>query len=239
MKKNLLLLAMFIVGMTMNAQFILKDHDGNVIQDGHVAEFGVAGYPGGSWDYFVHNPSTTEEIHMKALFESAVNTNGSFMEICFDLCYTGIVIGQVFPPGNSTVNIAPGGETGSGNHLLNTYDGSDIIEYVFKFYQVDGTGNEIGDAVRVTYIYNPTLGVGDHSELDVTIASTIISNEMIVKTIEELDMVVYNLQGKIVKSQKLEIGQQTVNMSGLSSQMYIVKFANNNGATKTTKIIVK
>ena len=238
MKKNLLLLSMFIVGMTMNAQFILKDHDGNVIQDGHVVEYGVAGYPDGSWDYYVSNPSNTEEIRMKALFESAVNTNGANMEICFDLCYTGIVVGQMFPAGSSTVNIAPGAETGEGNHLLNTYTGSDVLEYVFKFYQVDVSGNEIGDSVHVTYIYNPLLGVDDVTQLDVSVAS-IITNEMAVKTVEELEMVVYNLQGKIVKNQRLSVGQQTVDMSGLSSQIYIVKFNNSEGATKTVKVVVK
>jgi len=62
---------------------------------------------------------------------------------------------------------------------------------------------------------------------------------MTVKTVEELNMVVYNIQGKVVKSQQLGVGQQTVDMSGLSSQMYIVNFNNNEGATKTVKIVVK
>ena len=176
---------------------------------------------------------------MKILFESAVNANGSLMEICFGLCYNNITIGQVFPPGNNTIDIEPGENTGEGNHLYNTYDGTDIVEYVFKFYQVDAGGSEIGEPLRVTYRYDPTLGAEDFNKLDVSIASTVISNEMIVTVQEEVQMNIYDLLGRKVKSQNLSVGQQVINMADLSTQAYIVQFNTVSGKTSTSKIIVR
>ena len=62
---------------------------------------------------------------------------------------------------------------------------------------------------------------------------------MQVNAVEELNMEIYNLQGKLVNSEKINIGQQLINMSNLSSQMYIVKFSNGEGASKTIKVVKK
>ena len=75
--------------------------------------------------------------------------------------------------------------------------------------------------------------------MDISVASTVILNDMQVSAVEELNMEIYNLQGKLVSSEKINIGQQLINMSNLSSQMYIVKFSNDEGASKTIKVVKK
>ena len=72
-----------------------------------------------------------------------------------------------------------------------------------------------------------------------SILSTIIQNEMIVDTPEDLDLKVYDLQGWLVKNQKINTGQQSINMSDLAAQVYIVHFKNAQGLSKTVKVIVK
>ena len=62
---------------------------------------------------------------------------------------------------------------------------------------------------------------------------------MQVSAVEELNMEIYSLQGKLVSSEKINIGQQLISMSNLSSQMYIVKFSNDEGASKTIKVVKK
>lgn len=242
MKKKLLLVSLFLVVMTMNAQFTLEDSEGSPVIDGDIIEFGVLGYPDANWDFYVNNTSSTEDIYMKIEFVSAVNADGSMMELCFGLCYTGISVGSSYPPSNDFVEIAPGEQTGPGNHLVNSEpgNGTDAVEYVFRYYQVDATGtNEIGTPLSITYRYDPLLGVGDFNKLNVTISSTIINNEMTVNTVEELNMLMYDLQGRLVKSQKLNVGQQIINTSDLSSQIYIVNFKNNQGLSDTIKVLVK
>ena len=75
--------------------------------------------------------------------------------------------------------------------------------------------------------------------MDINVASTVILNDMQVSAVEELNMEIYSLQGKLVSSEKINIGQQLINMSNLSSQMYIVKFSNDEGASKTIKVVKK
>ena len=166
---------MLFVAVTMTAQFTVEDHDGNPIVDGDLVSYGVTTYPEASLDFFVNNTSATDDINMKIEFVSALNADGSQMELCFGLCYTGIIIGQVYPPGNEVITITPGGQTLAGNHMYNADpgDGTHIIEYVFRFYQVDGSGNEIGTPMSMTYRYDPALGVNDIAKLDVAVKSTV------------------------------------------------------------------
>ncbi len=241
MKKKLLFIMMFILTIGMSAQFTLEDAEGNLIDDGTVLTFNVITYPEASWDFYVNNISTTDNIRMKILFESAINADGSLMELCFGLCYTGISVGQILPPGNDYVEILPGEQTPSGNHIFNSDpgNGTDIIEYVFRYYQIDTSGNEIGDPLTVTYRYDPLLGAEDFNNLNAVIVSTVINNEMTINTDEELNVSVYNLLGQKVKEQNIGIGRQVIDMLGLSSQVYLVQLNNNFGNSKTIKIIVK
>ena len=238
MKKSLLIIAVFFAAFTMNAQYVVTDHDGNEITEGMVVEFGASGIPDGSLEYYVTN-NGSDEIYMRIEFVSAVNANGQGFELCFGQCYIDLVVGQSVPPAPNFVTIASGATTPDGNHFAATIPSSEIQDYNFRFYETDANGVDIGNNLNFTYRLNPNLGINDINELDVNIASTVIFNNMQVNAVEELDMVVYNLQGKLVNSQKISIGQQSINMSDLSSQMYIVKFSNNEGTSKTIKIVKK
>jgi hypothetical protein len=243
MKKNLLLLSVFLVGIfSLNAQFTVEDADGNQIVDGAVVAYNVTTYPEASLDFFVNNTSQTDNIYTKIEFVSAVNADGSLMELCYGLCYTGITIGNSYPPDNEYVEIAPGEQTGLGNHLYNADpgNGTDVIEYVFRFYQVDQSGmNEIGDQLTMTYRYDPLLGIGDVNEISLELASTIITDRLIVDTIEDLDLKVVDLQGRVVKNIRLTTGHQEIEMNDLRSQIYLVQFTNDEGQTRFEKIVVR
>lgn len=238
MKKNLLIIAVFFAAFTMNAQYVVVDHDGAEITEGMVVEFGEAGVPNGSLEYYVTN-NGPDEIYMRIEFVSAVNANGDGFELCFGQCYIDLTVGQMVPPAPQKITIAPGGTTPDGNHFAATIPSSEIQDYNFRFYETDVNGVDIGNNLNFTYRYNPSLGVNDVNELGVNVASTVVFNDMQVNAVEELNMVIYNLQGKLVKSQKISVGQQSINMSDLSSQMYIVNFSNNEGASKIIKVVKK
>lgn len=243
MKIKLLLLAVTFAAFSMNAQYVIVDGNGNEFTDGMIAEFDSTVYEDAELQFYVTN-NGSETINMRIDFVSSTTGNGDGFQLCFGECFNDLDLGQSVPPMNATPNfiaIGSGITTGQGNHFYNGNPGNgvDIMDFVFRFYETDENGVDIGNELSFTYRYNPTLGTQDFNKLDVTVSSTVITNEMTVKTVEELNMMVYNLQGKVVKNQQLSIGQQTVDMSGLSSQMYIVKFNNNQGASKTVKIVVK
>lgn len=240
MKKILLLACLLIVSITMNAQFTVEDDNGDPVVEGDMVVYGTTTYPEASFDYFVNNTSTTDDINMRIEFVSAVNADGSLMELCFGECYTSIVIGESYPVGLDVV-IPPGGQTGLGNHFYNADpgNGTDMLDYVFRFFQVDSAGNEIGTSLTMTYRYDPLLAVSEFEMLDVSINATVVSNELVVTVLEEVRMAVYDIQGKLVYSQKLDIGEQQIDISNLRSQMYIVKFMDDLGRSQASKIIVR
>ncbi len=235
--KLLIMSALFVVG-TATAQFTVKDDNDNPIVDGQVVEFAQAGFPDGELKFFVTNTGSNP-IKTKIQFVSAVNADGSEMELCYGLCYTGITIGNSYPPGTDFIEILPGETTPQGNHFLNNATDTSIIDYVFKFYEIDNSGNQIGNPLTMTYRYNPNLGVDDVSNLGVVVNSTIIKGSLDVSTTENMKMTVYNLLGKEVFMQNLTVGNNQIDFSNLSSQLYIVKFNNEKGSSKVFKIIVK
>ncbi|MDG2052788.1 MAG: T9SS type A sorting domain-containing protein [Flavobacteriaceae bacterium] len=238
MKKTLLLTVVLFVITTMNAQYVVEDHDGNEIIDGMVVEFSDYGIPNGSLEYYITN-NDSNEIYMRIEFVDAINATGAGFELCFGQCYIDLIVGQTVPAAPGFVTIASGGTTPEGNHFANTIEGTEIQDYIFRFYETDSEGNDIGNSLSFTYRYNPILGINDFNELDITVASTVILNNMQVNAVEELNMEIYSLQGKLVNSQKIDIGQQLISMSNLSSQMYIVKFSNDEGVSKTIKVVKK
>lgn len=244
MKLKLLLLTIMGSVAVANAQYTVTDHNGDELNNGDVLEFGEYGYgTSANYDFFVTNDNPTDEIHTRIEFVGAVNTDGSMFEICYAFqCYAGFIAGATIPIAPDVRTLAVGETTGVGNHFLNADggNGTDIIEYTCAFHQYEADGvTEIGTPLTFTYRYNPTLGVNDNSKVNLTIQSTVVSNQLVLNVNEPVSMMVYDLQGRVVKQANFEAGNQTVNMSDLSSQTYIVQFQNKTGASQTTKIMVQ
>ena len=240
MKSKLLIICILLLSISVKAQYTVEDSNGDLIQEGDMVVYGATTYPEGSFDFYVNNTSSTEDIRMRIEFVSAVNADGSMMELCFGECYTSIVIGESYPVGLDVI-VPPGGQTGEGNHFYNADpgNGTDMLDYVFRFFQVDATGNEIGTSLTMTYRYDPALSVSDFEKLDVSIESTIVRDLLAVNVAEEVEVAIFDLQGRIVVTAKLDIGEHNIDVSNLNEQMYIVKFVNTNGASQVDKIIVK
>ncbi|MDC8000787.1 T9SS type A sorting domain-containing protein [Aequorivita todarodis] len=245
MKLKLLFLTIIGSVAIANAQYTVTDINGNELNNGDVIEFSEYGYgTSANYDFFVTNDNPSETIYTRIEFVDAVNATGEFFELCYaQQCYTNLAVGFTIPAAPEVFPIGVGETTGEGNHFLNADpgNGTDILDYIFAFHQYEADGvTEIGTPLTFTYRYNPTLvGVNENSKVNLTIQSTLVSNEMVLNVNEPVSMLVYNLQGKVVKQAHFETGRQTVNMSDLSSQTYIVKFNNEKGATQTTKIIVQ
>lgn len=238
MKTKLLLLMLVAGTLGMNAQFTVADHNGNPIVDGGIYATGAFAEEG-TLPFYVTNTSPAV-INMKITFESAVNANGDLMELCFGDCYTDIVLGASYPVGYS-IAIDPGHhQLSDGDHFLNRYpgNGTDVQDYVFRFHQVDGDGNEIGTPLTMTFRYDPLLAVSDVNKLDISVYPTITSGKLTIDAVENLQLSVYDLQGRLVKKGEMNIGKNQLDLSGVASQMYLLHFKNEQGQSQITKVIV-
>lgn len=235
MKKIFTLLCVFAT-ITAVAQFNVESHSGDPIVDGQMV---IAGALNNPLPFYVNNESTTDEIYMKCEFVSAVNYNGVDMQLCFGLCYDPVAVGDVYPPGSEVVTIQPGQHQDSeGDKFLNYNDGGgNIIDYVFRFYQVDGSGTEIGDDLTFTYRYDPALSVNDNQVVQASVTSTVVRDMLSIDANEEASVVIYDIRGRAIANQKLVIGNNTINMASLPSQVYLVQIANEKGASQTVKIV--
>ncbi|MEZ4778453.1 MAG: T9SS type A sorting domain-containing protein [Flavobacteriaceae bacterium] len=236
--KKIITLFCTLASFAAFAQFNVETHDGDPILDGQQV---IAGALNSELKFYVNNESTTDEIYMKCEFVSAVNYDGTNMQLCFGLCYDPLIVGVSYPPGSEVVTIQPGqNQNQEGDKFLNYNDGGgNIIDYVFRFYQVDAGGNEIGDDLTFTYRYDPALGVNDNNKLQASVVSTVVNDVLRIAATEEATAIIYDIRGRVVANQKVVVGNNDINISQLPSQVYLVKISNNNGATQTTKIVKK
>lgn len=239
MKLKFLLFGMFFITCFVNAQFTVVDGDGNQINDGDVIAVGSTAEEQATIDFFVTNEGS-ETINSTIEYVSR-DTDQPF-QLCYaEQCYDDIEVGNSYPPVDIPQVIEPGQTTGQGNHFL--YTGVELSEasnHVFRFYTVDSEGNEVGDDLSFTYIYDPNLSVQDNeSAIGVKLSSTVINNVLAINSVDRLQLDVYDLLGRLVQSQNIESGSQELNVSGLSSQLYIFRFSNDEGLSKSFKIVKK
>jgi hypothetical protein len=238
MKSRIICGVLMLLSISLNAQYTVEDADGVLIEDGSTRTFGTIDETIATLEFYVNNV-TTDPINVKIEFVSAVNADGSEIELCFGLCYTSIVIGNAYPLGTTNyVTIDGGGQTLAGNHFYNSSDGGGApIDYVFRYYMVDAAGNDIGNSTTFTYRYDPALGMEDQLTLDVDVASTVAYEMLSVSAAEQMVAIIYDIQGKLVLTETIEAGIQQLDVSALPSQMYIVQFSNDLGLKKTTKFL--
>lgn len=245
MKFKLLLLSIVGSVALANAQYTVTDRSGIVLNEGDVIEFGVLEYPDASYEFYVTNDNPSEEIYTRIEYIQETNsTNGDFEQLCYGLCYNNLVVGETVPPSNEGgLVIAVGETTPMGNHFYNDDpgNGTDNVDFVFAFRQYeDAAGTiEIGTPLTFTYRFNPTLGVNSNTKVNLTIQSTVVNSELVLNVNEPVSMMMYDIQGRVVKQVQLTIGRQVVNVSDLNPQAYIVQFKNEKGAAQTTKIVVQ
>lgn len=244
MKLKLLFLALLSTVTVANAQYTLTGQDGIVLNDGHIIELGVNTYPDAVYEFSVTNDNQNDPIYLRAQYVEERNANNpKFAEFCFGICLYDIEVGQMIP-GNApqTLMVPAGFTTNIPNHFFgdDAGNGTDVVDFVFEFRQYEADGiTEIGSLKTVTYRYNPSLGINDNDKLDLVVESTIISSTLNLKVNEPMNLVVYDLKGRIVKKANLEIGSQQIDMSDLSPQAYLLQFKNEKGGTQSSKVIVK
>lgn len=246
MKLKLFLLTFLCGVFIANAQFTVEDGDGNTINDGDIIEFGTLEYPAAELEFFVTNTGS-ENIFSRVEYISHDNAaDPLFEQLCYGIeCYFNIEIGNTVPPANmEAVEIIPGETTGMGNHFYSNDPGANPDEVVdftftFKLYEDENSSTSTGSTLTFTYRYNPLLSTNDVKQVNLSVVSTIVSERIEMDINEPVQVQLYDYQGRLIKQAQFKTGKQQLDISNLSSQAYLLRIKNEEGAVKTTKIIKK
>ncbi len=243
--KKIVLIGLTLLNFIGYSQSIsLSRHSGTLILNNQVVAFNTAVYPASEMDFYVRNLSSTAGANVKIVCESLLNNDGTGFELCYgNECLSSVQEGDVFPTTGNVI-LPPNGVNGNFDHLLNTNAGSGVFpkDYVFRFYQVNSSGNEIGNSIRMTYRYDPNLSVEEIDQLQtsgVIVKSTVVGTQLELDVLKSTTMIIYDLNGKAVYRSNLDYGVQNHDVSNLSSGAYIISFTNSDGYSSTKKIIKK
>lgn len=214
--------------------------DDTQINEGDVVIFNTAEYEAAKLKFLTYNDSASD-MFVRVECEGLTNTDGFDMELCYGSCYTGIVTFLGYPLDNP-IYVAPGSHQGIlADYFSNTDGDSDLVEYNFRFYQTDIDGFEIdGTSFRFSYRYDGTMAVSDVNSIAIAeVNPTLVKNFTNVTLKENAAVQVLNMEGKSVKSLKMNSGVSQLDLSGLSAGIYVIQFKGESGVTTTRKVVVK
>lgn len=242
MKK--ILLSLFALSSLISfAQISLVKHNGTPILDGDIITFTEAVAPQASLDFYVQN-NTSSPILTRILFVSATNYSGTGFQLCYLVdCYDNITVGQYYP--TTDFAIPANGQNGNFDHFLNysTGDGTNYpMDFVFKLYAVDSAGVEFGTPINFTYRFDPTLNNTDFNSLQnlgVEIKNTLVEDNLELTTTKNTSIAIFDINGKKVYAENLVSGNQVIDLSSLSSNIYFLNVTTENNQTASIKIIKK
>jgi len=242
MKKILLFLTLSLFTSASYAQFDLKNYnDDSVITDGQTISFSETGcgYDDDcNWKFKVTNTSATETLYMRIFVDNMVNSDGSNVQLCFSgVCLFSVTLGNGYP--NTAAMIAPSASTGIGNYFWNQnpIGTTTAMSWTLRFQAFDSSGFTIGTPLNVTYNFDPNLSVDDSALSSLEVYPTNVKNELNVNSSENLTADFYDLLGRNVKQANIISGGDTIDISDLSAQPYIIRFTNEEGESITKKIV--
>lgn len=241
--KKLSIILLLILAINTQAQMtVTRKQTGAQIVDGQILIFNSIASPAASLDFYVNN-SGASPMRTKIRFVSAVNADGTGMELCFgDQCLASIIISDSYPESGPVI-IPPMGRNGEFDHFYNAHTGNGALQdYVFKFYQIDLSGNEIGNSITITYRYQPVMATESFEALEnigVQLKSNIVDNLLNITAKADVEINLFDINGRNVLSTKLNSGDSSVDGSMLNSGIYILNVTTETGLKATTKIVKK
>lgn len=243
MKKISLLLALLLSATFTYAQFNVTDYDDVQILDGDIRAFNSTSAADATLYFWINNESQTDDIFVRIQLESITNGDGSSYQFCFaTLCIFDVAEGQVYPVNGGPVTIPAGGTNAQFDKFFNENDGDGNnypMDFVWKFFQVDGDDNEIGESISFTYRFDPNLSITDYeNNLGVTLQNTISADFLNIESLNNLSFEMLSLNGQLINSGQIEAGLNKINTSNLNSGLYFIKFSDSNNSS-TLKFVVK
>lgn len=130
---------------------------------------------------------------------------------------------------------------GTWEEIVYTYSPADAYSTAQFRYGILMTNLEAGDIVYVDDLSaetTPPLSLGENIIENISLYPNPASGYVNIKSLQGANIEVYNVVGKLVKSEKTLSNEHLMNVSELSSGIYLVKLTSE-GKTATKKLIIK
>lgn len=222
-----------MVFLSSFSQFIFRKSDGTPITDGTILTYG----PGNNYLNFRIQNTSAQDLDIKVKCTSLVNTDGTQFELCYGgSCFDSVAVNGIYPDYENP--LAPGQSNPSqGDHFVNFNAGNgEIMELHFSVYAVGFEDN----AINFVYRYDSTLNVNSFENLasvGIIIENTSVKNELKFNAAQSGNLTVFNLNGQLINQFRYTEGAQNLNLSELSSAIYIANFTTFGGENSSIKLI--
>lgn len=242
MYKKLLLSIAFCVSLNIsNAQFTVNRVDGTPFQNNEVIEF-TSHSTSASELKFVVNNTTTENLEFKIRCMDLINATGSNFQLCWaGECLPNVSLGGIYPVGYQNIINAGANTNGFGDSFknFNPGDGTNYpMDFSFRFFARDLSGNNVGNPFNVTYRYQGPLSLEQKDKLNlmgVKVLNTYVNSFVGLEIQKNVDYSLTNIQGQKMLSGNLD-NNSNLDLSAFQTGIYFLTFNNSDGLSDSVKI---
>ena len=232
MKKITLSILFSMVFLNAFSQFIFRKSDGTPITNGTILTYG----PGNNYLNFRVQNTSNQNLDIKVKCTNLVNTTGTQFELCYGgSCYDSVSLNGVYPEYENP--LAPGqSNPAQGDHFVNFNPGNgQVMELHFSVYPIGFENN----AINFVYRFDPLLGVNSFETLSligINIENTTVSSDFKFNSTQNGNLSIFNLNGQLINEYKFTEGAQNIDLSALSSAIYIANFSTTEGKSSSVKL---
>jgi hypothetical protein len=190
---------------------------------------------------------TDETIYVKLRMdemENAFNMVTNDVQFCFGTsCYITVDEGDVVPAAIAQAEILADGENPDGDKFQNSYEGDNVgqpVEYHMSLWLYGADNNPIEELVAFSYIYTPTAGTEDFTNLQnigINVKNTVVKNTFDVDATVTTKLELFDVTGKQVSSIAVADGANSIDLSRLNAAVYIARFTTEDNKTAQIRIV--
>lgn len=243
-----MLAAVLLLTAYAQAQIIeLRGKNNEVIEDGDTYITEELGGSGEAVLPLKVRNLTGETIYVKLKMvstENADNMTDDVMQFCFGtMCFTEVFEGDVVPTDIESAEIVPLGQNPEGDKFVNGYAGDTAgapVVYNMALVQYNADNTPGDTLITFSYIYDTTAGVNDIEglqNLGISVKNTIVNTTLELDAAYKATLQLFDINGKLVKTMAVAEGIQALDLSGLTTSVYIARFVTEGNKTANIRIV--
>ena len=244
--KNILLAVICFTSFSAFSQITLSTDGGEtVITDGQQYVATSLSAPENYLPLLISN-GFNYDVNIQVRLVSIENHSGTGLQLCVGtLCFGTVSAGTAYPTVlPNTLIEANSSNQGYNDHFrLDTagINPSLPVIYNFQLIQITEAGVQTAAITNFSFKYMPTLGVNqnDLASVGVVLNNTIATSSLEIYADAQTQMSIVDMNGKVVGTQTLNSGSNSVSTSNLATGVYMASFTNDKGQKATVKFVKK
>jgi Secretion system C-terminal sorting domain len=170
------------------------------------------------------------------------NVDGTNVQLCFDICVYDIQPDLLL----TGVEIDGGATTlSSEDHFWSFNAGTGgPVTYQLAFVKLDGNEDDgytvVEELLNFNYVYDATAGVSNFDglkQMGVTVENTVVKNSLNLTAAQNASLQLFDTTGKLIKTTAVKSGAQAIDLSALTTGIYMAKFTTVDNKTAAIKVV--